>query len=295
MLPAPFSPLKVVEQIRRMRGGAQSHLMRCSDENYYIVKFKNNPQGIRVLVNEFLGTRLAALLGLPTTPIAIVYVDEDLIRLTTELRMELTIHYLPCRPGLQFGSRYPLNPQRVTVLDFLPDKQLSAVGNLRDFVGMAVFDIWTSNLDGRQTIFYRPEVGGPYTTEMIDQGFCFGGIEWNFLCAPRRVLYARKAVYESVRDIEDFEPWLTKLETEINGQMLIEIAKDIPPEWYESDSASLERLLEQLDLRRSKVRKLLLSTCESSSHLFTNWNSRVVIQNPTPACSETEAILASNP
>ena len=47
-----------------MRGGAQSHLMRCSDEAYYVVKFQNNPQGVRILANELLGTRLAARLGL---------------------------------------------------------------------------------------------------------------------------------------------------------------------------------------------------------------------------------------
>src|SRR5271166_5034186 len=55
--------LRAVEQIRRMRGGAQSHLMRCSDGNYYVVKFQNNPQRRRILVNELLGTRLAARLG----------------------------------------------------------------------------------------------------------------------------------------------------------------------------------------------------------------------------------------
>jgi len=46
-----------------MRGGAQSHLMRCDDGFYYVVKFQNNPQHRRILVNELLGTRLAARLG----------------------------------------------------------------------------------------------------------------------------------------------------------------------------------------------------------------------------------------
>src|SRR5258708_9140191 len=72
--------LRALEQIRRMRGGAQSHLMRCDDGYYYVVKFQNNPQHTRVLVNELLGTRLAARLGLPTTPVAIISVSEDLIR-----------------------------------------------------------------------------------------------------------------------------------------------------------------------------------------------------------------------
>jgi hypothetical protein len=77
------------EQIRRMRGGAQSHLMRCSDGNYYVVKFQNNPQHRRILVNELLGTRLARRLGLPTTPVAIIHVSEELIRLTPDLCMEM--------------------------------------------------------------------------------------------------------------------------------------------------------------------------------------------------------------
>jgi hypothetical protein len=33
---------RALEQIRRMRGGTQSHLMRCSDGKYYEVKFQNN-------------------------------------------------------------------------------------------------------------------------------------------------------------------------------------------------------------------------------------------------------------
>src|ERR1700684_1713228 len=49
-----------VEQVRGMRGGAQSHLMRCSNRAYYVLKFQNNPQGLRILANELLGTRLAA-------------------------------------------------------------------------------------------------------------------------------------------------------------------------------------------------------------------------------------------
>jgi len=49
--------LGALEQIRRMPGGAQPHLMRCSDEQYYVVKFQNNPQHRRVLANELLPTR----------------------------------------------------------------------------------------------------------------------------------------------------------------------------------------------------------------------------------------------
>ena len=54
------------QHIRRMRGGAQSHLMRASDGDYYVCKFVNNPQHPRVLANEFLASRIGFCLGLPT-------------------------------------------------------------------------------------------------------------------------------------------------------------------------------------------------------------------------------------
>src|SRR5215472_15047085 len=114
--------LRALEQIRRMRGGAQSHLMRCDDGHYYVVKFQNNPQHRRVLVNELLGTRLARLLGLPATPVAIIEVSEELIRLTPELAMELPRQRAPCQAGLQFGSRFPGDPRRLALHDFLPDE-----------------------------------------------------------------------------------------------------------------------------------------------------------------------------
>jgi hypothetical protein len=110
--------LRALEQIRRMRGDAQSHLVRCDDGYYYVVKFQNNPRHRRVLVNELLGTRLAARLGLPTVPVAIISVSEDLIRLTPDLHMQLPRACPPCRAGLQFGSRYPGDPHHLTLMDF---------------------------------------------------------------------------------------------------------------------------------------------------------------------------------
>src|SRR5260370_9084895 len=116
--------LRALEQIRRMRGGAQSHLMRCDDGYYYVVKFQNNPQHRRILVNELLGTRLAARLGLPSVPVEIVAVSEELIHLTPDLAVELPPAGIPCQTKLQFVSRYPGDPRQITLHVFLPDNQL---------------------------------------------------------------------------------------------------------------------------------------------------------------------------
>jgi len=41
----------------------------------------------------------------------------------------------------------------LTLLDFLPDKQLVEVESLHNFSGTPVFDKWTCNTNGRQTLF----------------------------------------------------------------------------------------------------------------------------------------------
>src|ERR1035438_6617674 len=45
-------PLTAVRHVRKMRGGAQAHLLEADDGKWYVVKFRNNPQHRRVLVNE---------------------------------------------------------------------------------------------------------------------------------------------------------------------------------------------------------------------------------------------------
>ena len=289
--------LHALEQIRRMRGGAQSHLMRCSDGNYYVVKFQNNPQHLRILVNELLGTRLAGRLGLPTTPVEIVHVSEELIRLTPELCMQLAHSQPACQAGLQFASQYPGDPRRLTLFDFLPDPQLRNIENLRAFAGMLVFDKWTCNTDGRQTIFSREEwkqkqsneanlyagfrmdeghdngdgSEGCYKATMIDQGFCFNAGEWNFPDAPLRGLYARNRVYETVTGMESFAEWLRRLESGITDRVLQGITQEIPPEWYDDDLDALMRLLEQLYRRIPRVPDLLLAAKNTSRQPFPNW------------------------
>lgn len=260
-----------VEQIRRMRGGAQAHLMRCADEAYYVVKFQNNPQGIRILANELLGTRLAGRLGLPVPGTAVVEVRDVLIEHTEDLVIQLGRGRARCRPGLQFASRYPGSPAETIVYDFLPDEQLRETVNLEDFWGMLVFDKWTCNTNGRQAIFSRAGGESRYRAQMIDQGFCFNAGEWNFPDAPLRGLYARHQVYEFVRGIESFEPWLERVETRIDESALEEAASGIPPEWYNFDLDALERMLEQLLRRKKLVRELIVSAWKSSAQPFPNW------------------------
>ncbi len=259
------------EHIRRMRGGAQSLLMRCEDENFYIVKFQNNPQGTRILVNELLGTRLAARMGVSVAGAAVVEVRSQMVELTEDLVVQLGRGRVPCVAGLEFGSQYPGHPATTAVYDFLPDEQLRRVENLPDFCGIFVFDKWTCNTNGRQAIFLRARDGERYRAVMIDHGFCFNASEWNFPDAPLRGIYARSAVYEEAHGWEAFEPWIERVEKRMDENVLDEVAREIPPEWYNFDQDALYRLLEQLLRRRKLVRELVLSAKNSSRMPFPHW------------------------
>ncbi len=54
--------LIATDYIRAMRGGAQSHMLTANDGHAYVVKFANNPQSLRVLVNEWLGCSIGRAL-----------------------------------------------------------------------------------------------------------------------------------------------------------------------------------------------------------------------------------------
>jgi hypothetical protein len=270
-----------LEQIRRMRGGAQSHLMRCSDGHYYVVKFQNNPQHRRVLVNEMLGTRLAAQLGLPTAPLSPIYVSGRLIELTPDLSMEMPRSRIPCEPGMQFGSRYLSDPHCPRVHPFVPRWEWDLVANRADFAGMFVFDKWTCNTDGRQVLFQSCKSDSPlqavgFRAVMVDQGFCFNSGEWNFPDSPIRNFYFDRVVYDRILSLDDFEPWLSRLESEISPAALVRAANEIPSEWYESDRSALDDLLERLDRRRKMIREMVFSVCSTSPKVFPNW--RMVVR-----------------
>lgn len=261
-----------IQQIRRMRGGAQSHLMLGGDGNAWVVKFQNNPQHLRILPNELLGTRLGALIGLTVPHCDVVEVTPWLIERTSELEIDLGQRRERCRAGLQFGSQLVGGLLPGHVADYLPEAQLSEVRNLHEFAGALVLDKWTCNANGRQALFHRKGRERRYSAAFIDQGFCFNAGEWRFIDAPLRGVYASNLVYRDVTGWESFEPWLSRVE-EVDAQRIWEIAETVPPEWYEGNVDVMEELVERLIQRRSRVRDWITEFRESSRQPFPNWNN----------------------
>lgn len=259
-----------VQQIRRMRGGAQGHLMLGADGHAYVVKFQNNPQHLRVLANELMATKLAGALGLSAPACDVVEVTDWLVENTAELDVDFGSRRERCRAGHCFGSRLVGGLMPGHRVDYLPEEQLAEVRNLEEFAGILTLDKWTCNTNGRQAVFSRKGREKRYTATFIDYGYCFNAGEWVYRDSPLRGVYARNAVYRGVTGWESFEPWLSRVES-LAEEAVWGIAETVPPEWYDGDASVMEALVEQLLKRRSRVRELIEGFRESSREPFPNW------------------------
>jgi hypothetical protein len=261
--------LCAVQHMRRMRGGSQSHLLRASDDKYYVVKFQNNPQHIRVLANEMFATRLAQWLGLPVPRVEVIEVSDWLIANTPELRVQIGGTAVPCSSGRQLASLY-LCDARAAIFDYLPESMLERVANLQDFARMLVLDKWTANTDGRQAIFSRKGTRGRYRATFIDHGYCFNAGEWSFPDSPLRGIYPNHRVYESVWNWDSFEPALSKAEG-VERSDLCRCAEAIPEEWCGGGSGASQHIVDALFRRRGMIRDLIDEFRCSNRNPFPNW------------------------
>jgi len=282
--------VRVREHVRRMRGGANAHLMLGEDDQYWVVKFRNNPQHARVIVNEVICYVLLDYLGLPTPEWDLIEVTEALVAASPDLVMEAGRDSRRCEPGIHFGSRFPVDPARQAVYDYVPISLLRDLINLDAFIGMLPFDKWISNANGRQAIFYRDRakpwlqpgeerwIAGRevtprslvYVVNMIDHGFAFNAHRWEFADLPEQGVYTRREVYADVRSIDSFEPWLSRI-VDLPPSVLDRAYKSIPAAWYADDWQALERLLERLYERRKQVPDLVRKAKRCAVDPFPAW------------------------
>jgi hypothetical protein len=169
------------------------------------------------------------------------------------------------------------------VFDYLPEQMLARVRNLTAFAGMLVVDKGLGNANGRQAVFWKKVQERKYTATFIDQGYCFNAGEWNFPDSALRGVYARNYVYQEVRGWESMEPWLARVE-KFDPAVVHAIAGDIPPEWTGNDWGALEKLVEAIIARRSKVRELITAFCNSSRRPFPAWGQ------PAPNAAPKQAV-----
>jgi hypothetical protein len=275
-------PVRARHLIRKMRGGAQAHLVEGEDGAFYVVKFINNPQHRRILINEWLACAFLRYLQIHVPDTAVVELTREFIQDNPDLYLSIGSRREQVAPGLHFGSRLAVHPDRVAVFDFLPDKLLSKIENRVDFLGALVFDKWVANADSRQAVFFRaraktwtPLKGDAparvgFFAQMIDHGFAFNGPHWEFQDSPIQGLYFRTSVYDEVHSLDSFQPWVAMVEN-FPVEVVDSAWKEIPRDWLQEDEAPLEDLLERLLKRRSRIAALIHEIQRHRATAFANW------------------------
>lgn len=264
-------PVHARQLIRKMRGGAQAHLIEASDGQFYVVKFQNNPQHRRILINEWIASAVFRYLQIQTPVVSVIELTREFLIGNEEISIQLGLKKVPVEPGWHFGSRYPGHPHRLAVYDFLPDQLIDRVHNVHDFLAAFVADKWLGNSDARQAVFFRAQIREfasdssihplkkSFLVQMIDHGFAFNGPLWTFEDSPLHGLYFRHMVYRSVKSMDCFEPWLSRV-TSFPVEALDEAIRSMPPAWVAEDAPAVDALIEKLLKRRQRVADLLCQT-----------------------------------
>jgi hypothetical protein len=265
---------KAVRFVRKMRGGTQAHLLKTDDGDFYVIKFLENPQGKRILVNEWLTSHIFRHLGIATPAISVVEISAEFLKASPQVYIQSPHGKLSVAPGSHFGSRFPGDPDRLAVYDLLPSALLGKVANRSHFLGAFMLDRWMANTDSRQAIFHHTTQGsltvpetssrppGSYLAEMVDFSRMFDGQHWEF------IEYAAQGVYRDVKvysgfSATDLEQW-TEAMSSFPAPLIWETAAAIPTEWRETDGDPLERLLDKLLKRRGRVADIAWSTMRSA-------------------------------
>lgn len=165
--------IEAVEILSKNAGGAQSTIVRCSDDDLYVLKMNRNPQGARVLINEAIGSLLLAGLGFTTPTPRRIWVGQRMIDTNPLLLFEASVgSYLP-EEGFHFGSL--IIPYSQTSDEAAPNH---LINNRSEMTGIRLFDIWANHTDRRQYLYKYDFKKRQSTISFIDHGHLFGGPEW---------------------------------------------------------------------------------------------------------------------
>jgi hypothetical protein len=194
-----------------------------TDQQPWIVKFSNNPNGLRNLPNELIAGRLAQRLGVKAPKIELAFVSQELID-AQNLRFR-NGGAVPAG-GPCFASKTVAGVDAIVVPAASPDPLTN-----RDVASIAVFQTWTGNGDGQAIFRVQSEGVAVYS---IDHGHFFGAPNWDESIAARRespsyTLHLRQFV-APMTDVRLYEEPLSRLELLTVADMAADM-RDVPQDW----------------------------------------------------------------
>jgi hypothetical protein len=215
--------------LKTRKGKTKPQLILFDDGNSYLVKFKNNPQGNRSLVNEHIVAKLGQLLHLPIPPSRLVYVPQYFIDQCSTLSSYGFVS------GNQFASLLVENC--VGLPSQPPYPEWSQFLNPDCIPAILIFDLWVSNADRwRNNILLQRFSEYRYFIYLIDHSDCFpGGTKWTLgsLEEPpklRKLRSVHKWCLSLLNDQSPFETFLSKL-VALPDIAIEEVLESIPIDW----------------------------------------------------------------
>ena len=231
-------------------GGSGAQIYEVSEDvSEYIVKFKGNNQGVRVLFNEYVSGRIGELIGVP-------FGDHALIEVSDALHPPNGTQHITARmPGIQFATTYYSNNAQADMA------QLRAATNFQShFPAVLVFDTFIARGDGRQYVVYssaHAQNGQRDTGVIFDQGFAFNGspgwtvatLVGNNNCQANNGL----GIKNDLGGIANYEPYVAAVEGLTFEQLQLIVNEPPLAEWgVTPDEAAA--LVNWLNARRGQVR-----------------------------------------
>ena len=248
---------------KRFSSGSQPIIFYDDSDIPWVVKYQNNPQGLRVLVNEWISSPLAKLLGLPTPDVDLIDIPEPLI-VANRIPANTSLLNGPLmQAGISFGSQF-VDP------NFCPPQpsHISNLVNADVLPAMVVFDTWVINADrtnNQGNVLVSPVLpigSGQFKFHMIDMGFIHSP-HWNvslltsirdhpniYSMNPLLMCYLQGPLA-----VARFRHYLDRLEG-LNVSEIWRIVQSIPPEWKVSDD-EMDALYSFLIHRKNLVRSII--------------------------------------
>lgn len=202
-----------------------------TNDGYYIVKFAENKEGIKVLINEYIVHEICTLISINTPKAA-------LIQIPTKFHdVKLGDDAVTIEPGLAFGSK--IIPQ---VSVFFSHKQIQDVMNPITLFDMILLDHIIDNRDrdtNPRNILFCREDGMVY---LIDHERVFGaGSCWDCYSLKNSApideiknFIDSTSVYSHIRPYHDFDRLIEVSAVKfkvVTKQSLHDIIYNVPSEW----------------------------------------------------------------
>jgi hypothetical protein len=238
-----------------MRGASQTLLMRCDDNQLYVVKLKDNPQGNGTLGNELMAARLLKGVGLPTPEYRAVFISEAFLAANPCVHFETAVCKVPASSGFHFGSQFLAPDDSWELYSILPGSYHPLIRNRNDLLGCYIFDIWANHHDAREFVFRRKVDETSLSAFIVDNGHMFGGSSWSQQQPPGAAMCLDKRLYGKQWEGDAIAAWCSHFEN-ILPKILQQAVSNMPDEWY---NGKITVLFDFLESRLGHLYRLFIS------------------------------------